>query len=270
MIGRLLVLMICLMPAPSLAQNDARVILQSTTSTQNSGLLDAILPVFEDASGYDVQVVAVGTGQALKNAELGDGDVVLVHARELEDQFVAQGWGVKRYDLMHNDFVIVGPETDPAGIGGAASGAAALARIAASGARFASRGDGSGTHIREMQLWAAAGLDPVPHSGGWYRELGAGMGTTLNAAVQMRAYTLTDRGTWISFGNKGSHRPLFQGDPALFNPYGLILVNPARHRHVNAAGGQALIDWLTGADGQAAIAGYRLQGQQLFFPNAAP
>lgn len=257
-------------PVVGLAQDDARVIVQSTTSTQNSGLLDAILPVFEAETGYDVQVVAVGTGQALKNAANGDGDVVLVHARELEDKFIADGWGVKRYPLMHNDFVIVGPASDPAGVAGMESAAEALDKIARAQAIFASRADNSGTHVKEIALWKAAGYDPVPRSGEWYREMGAGMGATLNAGVEMEAYVLTDRGTWISFGNKKDFKVLVAGDPLLFNPYGIILVNPERYPHVNAKGGQALIDWMIGPEGQAEIAGYKLGGEQLFFADVIP
>jgi len=253
--------------APMVRAQD-RIILQSTTSTQNSGLLDAVLPAFTRATGYPVHVVAVGTGQALQNARNGDGDVVLVHARDLEEAFVAEGGGVERFDLMFNDFVIVGPGSDPAGIAGANSTAEALARIAANGARFTSRGDGSGTHRKELSLWPAAGVDVAPASGDWYRETGAGMGTTLNIAIEMEAYVLTDRGTWISFGRKNGHKVLFEGQKDLFNPYGIIAVNPARFPHVNAKGAEALISWLLGPDGQAAIAGYTLGGEQLFFPNA--
>ena len=245
------------------------VILQSTTSTQNSGLFDAILPIFEDETGIDVRVVAVGTGQALKNARNGDADVVMVHARTLEEEFVAQGWGIERHDLMYNDFVIVGPAGDPAGIAGLANATTAFSQIADAGALFASRGDSSGTHIKELALWGATGIDTTAASGGWYRETGAGMGTTLNIAVELQAYALTDRGTWLSFGNRRDHIVLVEGDARLFNQYGLILVNPARHNHVASDEGQSLIDWLLGPDGQAAIAAYWIDGQQLFFPNAA-
>lgn len=244
------------------------VILQSTTSTQNSGLLDDILAKFKAASGIEVRVVGVGTGQALKNSANGDGDVVLVHARQLEDQFIADGWGVDRRDVMYNDFVIVGPPEDPAAVSGAQNASEAFARIRDAGQSFVSRGDGSGTHFKEMALWESGGIDPVPSSGTWYLETGTGMGATLNIAIESNAYTLTDRGTWISFGNKQTHALLFQGDPALFNPYGIMLVNPARHPHVNAEDGRALIDWLTSDAGQAAIAAYKVSGQQLFFPNA--
>ncbi len=244
------------------------ILLQSTTSTQNSGLFDAILPGFTAATGIEVRVVAVGTGQALKNARNGDGDVLLVHAREAEEAFVSEGYGVARFDVMYNDFVIVGPPADPAGIAGLSDATAALEAIAAAEAPFASRGDDSGTHVKELALWRAAGLDPTAASGTWYRETGSGMGATLNVARGMGAYTLTDRGTWIAFKNKGNFGILVSGDARLFNPYGVILVNPARHPRVKAEDGQAFIDWLTGPEGQAAIAAYKLNGQQLFFPNA--
>jgi tungstate transport system substrate-binding protein len=249
---------------------DRFIIVQSTTSTQNSGLFEYILPRFREASGIEVRVVAVGTGQALKNARNGDGDVVLVHARSAEDAFVAEGWGVERHDVMYNDFVVIGPDSDPAGVRGMTDAAAALKKIAAAGAIFVSRGDESGTHIKEKALWAAAGVDAEAASGTWYRELGVGMGATLNAATGMSAYTLSDRGTWISFNNKGSQVVVVEGDDRLFNPYGVILVNPAKHPRVKAEDGQAFIDWLTGPAGQKAIAEYRVDGQQLFFPSRIP
>ena len=244
------------------------ITLQSTTSTQNSGLFDHILPRFTETSGIAVRVIAVGTGQALKNARNGDGDVLLVHAKAAEEAFVAEGFGVERFDVMYNDFVIVGPPEDPAKLAGLRNGPKALARIAAAEAIFASRGDDSGTHKKELALWQAAEIDPSGASGRWYRETGQGMGATLNTAVGMGAYSLTDRGTWISFKNRGAHKVLVQGDTRLFNQYGVILVNPARHPRTKAADGQAFIDWLTGPEGQAAIADYKLDGQQLFFPNA--
>ncbi len=245
------------------------IVLQSTTTTQNSGLLEVILPEFEAISGVEVHVVAVGTGQAIRNATNGDGDVLLVHARDAEEAFVAAGRGVERFDLMYNDFVIVGPKGDPAGIAGTADVVAALGVIAGSEVVFLSRGDGSGTHLAELRLWDETSVDVVAASGGWYRETGAGMGATLNIAVELGAYVLTDRGTWISFGNKWDHAVLVEGDARLFNQYGVILVNPDRHGQANAEAGQELVDWLTGEAGQAAIAGYRLGGEQLFFPNAA-
>lgn len=253
---------------PALAARD-HIVLQSTTSTQNSGLLDAILPVFTTKTGIEVRVVAVGTGQALRNARNGDGDVVLVHAREAEEAFVAEGWGIDRRDVMYNDFVIVGPADDPAGLAGASDAIEAFRRIAAARARFASRGDDSGTHKRERALWQAAGIDVATQSGSWYLETGSGMGATLNLAAGMGAYTLTDRATWLSFGNRRGLRLLFEGDPRLFNQYGVIRVNPARHPHVNAEAARLFVDWLTGPEGQAAIAAYRVQGVQLFHPNAA-
>ena len=247
---------------------DRYIILASTTSTENSGLFAHLLPQFEAESGIAVRVVAVGTGQAIRLAQNGDADVLLVHHRPSEEAFVAAGFGVARHDVMYNDFVLIGPATDPAGIRGMTDAAGALARIAAATAPFASRGDDSGTHKAELALWREAGIDQQAASGAWYRELGAGMGATLNTATAMGAYTLADRGTWISFANKGDLELLVAGDEVLFNPYGVILVNPARHGHVKAADGQAFIDWLTGPAGQAAIAGFKRDGQPLFFPNA--
>jgi tungstate transport system substrate-binding protein len=214
--------------------------------------------------------VAVGTGQAIKNARNGDGDVLLVHAKKAEEGFMAQGYGVKRFDVMYNDFVIVGPPSDPAGISGMTDASKALAKIARSKSIFASRGDNSGTHKKEKELWESAGVDPVKFSGKWYRDTGSGMGATLNVARGMGAYTMTDRGTWISFRNKGDFKILVEGDKALFNQYGVILVNPQKHPKVKAAEGQAFIDWLLSREGQAAIASFKLKGLQLFFPNGRP
>jgi tungstate transport system substrate-binding protein len=253
--------------APARAQEKS-IIVQSTTSTANSGLYDYILPTFTDKTGITVNVVAVGTGQAIKNAQNGDGDVLLVHAKSAEEAFVAEGYGVERFDVMYNDFIIVGPPSDPAGIAGMKDAAAAFRKIADEKAVFASRGDNSGTHKKERQLWQEAGVDPAAASGQWYRETGSGMGATLNTAVGMSAYTMTDRGTWISFGNKGDYKILVEGAPNLFNQYGVILVNPEKHPRVKAAEGQAFIDWLLSDEGQQAIASYQLDGQQLFFPNA--
>jgi len=247
---------------------DESIILQSTTSTANSGLYDYILPMFTDKTGIQVNVVAVGTGQAIRNAQNGDGDVLLVHARPAEEKFVEDGYGVERFDVMYNDFIIVGPASDPAGIAGGADATAALAEVADAKAPFASRADNSGTHKKEMALWEDAGIDPTAASGSWYRETGSGMGATLNTAVGMNAYSMTDRGTWISFKNKADFRILVEGDDDLFNQYGIILVNPEKHPRVNAEAGQAFIDWILGEEGQAAIAAYKLDGQQLFFPNA--
>ena len=255
--------------APATADENF-ITVQSTTSTQNSGLLDHILPKFTARTGIEVRVVAVGTGQAIKNAMNGDGDVLLVHAKPAEEKFVASGFGVKRHDLMYNDFVIVGPATDPAKVAGLKDAVAALKRIAAGRTAFASRGDDSGTHKKELNLWRDAGIDAVSASGGWYRENGSGMGTTLNIAVGMGAYVMTDRATWIAFKNKGGFKVLVEGDAALFNQYGIILVNPEKHRNVKAEWGQAFIDWMLSEKGQGAIGSYSVEGQQLFFPNAQP
>jgi len=244
------------------------IVLQSTTSTQNSGLFDAILPRFTQTSGIAVRVVAAGTGQALKNARNGDGDVVLVHAKAAEEEFVAEGYGVARHDVMYNDFVIVGPADDPAAVRGLDDAGVALRKIAAAQAPFASRGDDSGTHKKERALWELSGSDPSDARSGWYRETGSGMGATLNTAAGMDAYTLTDRATWIRFANKGSLEILVEGDPRLFNQYGVILVNPHKHPRTRAREGQMFIDWLLGPEGQQAIASYRVDEQQLFYPNA--
>lgn len=243
------------------------ITVSSTTSTENSGLFQAILPLFEKDTGIAVRVVAVGTGQAIRMAQRGDADVLLVHHRPSEEQFVADGFGVERHDVMYNDFVLAGPRTDPAGVGGTSDAVGALARIATQQAVFVSRGDDSGTHKRELSLWRAAGVDVSVASHAWYRESGAGMGTALNIASGMGAYILTDRGTWLNFSNKGGLVVLVAGDRRLFNPYGVILVNPQRHPHVKAADGQAFIDWLLSPAGQAAIAAYRIDGQPVFFPH---
>ena len=247
---------------------DQFIVVQSTTSTQNSGLFDHILPIFQDKTGIEVRVVAVGTGQAIKNAENGDGDVLFVHAKAAEEKFVAEGHGLQRSDVMYNDFILVGPPADPAGIAGTKDITAALAKIAETGATFASRGDDSGTHKAELKLWKEAGIDAAAASGDWYRETGSGMGATLNTGTAMGAYVLTDRATWISFGNNGDYQIAVEGDTRLFNQYGIILVNPAKHENVKAEAGQAFIDWVLSAEGQQAIADYKIDGQQLFFPNA--
>jgi tungstate transport system substrate-binding protein len=255
--------------AGAAAAQDQSILVQSTTSTANSGLYEYLLPKFTEKTGITVNVVAVGTGQAIKNAENCDADVLLVHAKSSEMQFVNAGFGVERHDLMYNDFVIVGPAADPAGINGMADAEEALKKIAAAGATFASRGDDSGTHKKELELWAGTGIDPHAASGDWYRETGSGMGATLNAGVGMGAYVLTDRATWISFGNKGDFGIAVEGDPALFNQYGVILVNPEKCPSVKVEPGQAFIDWLLSDEGQGAIAGFQLNGQQLFFPNGS-
>lgn len=253
-------------PGPALAADRNFIIVQSTTSTQNSGLFDEILPKFQSKTGVEVRVVAVGTGQALKNGRNGDGDVLLVHARAAEDRFIAEGFGVERRDVMYNDFVIVGPPDDPANVTGMRNAPLALAKMAAAKAFFVSRGDNSGTHMKEKSLWKVSGVDPSGASGTWYREAGSGMGATLNAAVGMGAYTLTDRATWISFRNRRDLSIQVEGDKRLFNPYGVMLVSPKRHPHVNAVGGRAFVAWLTGPEGQAAIAAFKVSGIQLFYP----
>lgn len=254
---------------PSGAASQERfIVLASTTSTEQSGLFGHILPIFEAASGIAVRVVAQGTGQALRTARNGDADVVLVHDPASELAFVADGYGIERRLVMYNDFVIVGPEADPAGIAGMADAPAALARIAGSQSAFASRGDDSGTHKAEQRLWETAGVAVGREAARWYRETGSGMGPTLNVAAGMSAYTLTDRGTWLGFGNRGTLRILVEGDERLFNQYGVILVDPARHPHVKAAEARAFADWLVSPEGQNAIASFRIGGEQPFFPNA--
>ena len=241
----------------------------STTSTQNSGLYEHILPNFTTRTGIAVRIVAVGTGQAIKLARNGDADVLFVHHKASEERFVADGFGVERFDVMYNDFVLVGPKADPAGVRDAADTSDALARIAAENSPFTSRGDNSGTHKRERELWQVAEVDVSTQSGSWYRETGSGMGATLNTAAGMDAYVLTDRATWFKFKNRGTLKILAEDDERMFNQYGVILVNPARHPHIKHDLGQAFIDWLLSKDGQSAIGAYRLEGQQAFFPNAA-
>ncbi len=243
------------------------LVLQSTTSTAHSGFYEAILPAFEKTTGIDVQVIAVGTGQALKNAANCDGDMLLVHARAAEDAFVAAGYGTARYNIMYNDFVLLGPAADPARIAGLDVDEA-LRGIAQAQMPFASRGDDSGTHNAELRLWDMAGLDPRDASGRWYRELGAGMGTTLNVAVAMGAYLISDRATWVSFANQGDHVILVDGGPELFNQYGAIPVSPDYCPKANIKAAQAFTDWLRGPVGQNAINGFQIFGQQLFFGNA--
>jgi tungstate transport system substrate-binding protein len=240
----------------------------STTSTEQSGLFRHLLPIFEKRTGIQVRVVALGTGQSLDMGKRGDADVVFVHARALEEKFVAEGYGVKRFEVMYNDFVLVGPKSDAAGIGGGKDIVAALKRILEKKAPFASRGDKSGTHFAELQLWKAAGIDIAKEKGPWYRDTGSGMGPTLNTASGMNAYALTDRGTWLSFKNRGNLVISVEGDKRLFNQYGVILVNPAKHPHVKKDMGQAFIDWIVSREGQDAIAAYKINGEQLFFPNA--
>ena len=239
----------------------------STTSTEQSGLFKHLLPVFQQKTGIQVRVVALGTGQALDMGRRGDADVVFVHAKPLEEKFVAEGSGVRRFDVMVNDFILVGPKSDPAKVAGSKDIVGAFQKVKAANAPFASRGDKSGTHFAEVELWKLAGIE-VSKEKGWYRETGSGMGPTLNTASAMNAYALTDRGTWASFKNRGDLVIVVEGDPRLFNPYGVILVNPARHPHVKKDLGQAFIDWVISPAGQKAIADYKVGGEQLFFPNA--
>jgi tungstate transport system substrate-binding protein len=240
----------------------------STTSTEQSGLFRHLMPIFTGETGIEVRVVAVGTGQALDIGRRGDADVVFVHAKPLEEKFVAEGYGVQRLEVMYNDFVLIGPKSDPARVAGTKDIVAAFRRIRAAQAPFVSRGDKSGTHFAELELWKAAGIDVVKDKGGWYRETGQGMGPALNTASGMNAYILADRGTWLSFKNRGELRVVVEGDRRLFNQYGVMLVNPARHPSVKKEWGQAFIDWLVSAAGQQAIAAYKVRGEQLFFPNA--
>ncbi|HXH03301.1 MAG TPA: substrate-binding domain-containing protein [Candidatus Competibacteraceae bacterium] len=267
---RLLLSLLLLAGVHAHAAEPRFITVASTTSTENSGLFGHLLPQFTRQTGIEVRVVAVGTGQAINIAERGDADVLFVHHQPSEEKFVQDGFGVKRFAVMYNDYVIVGPKADPAGIRGGRDAVAAFAKIAAAEAPFASRGDDSGTHKQELALWKQAGVDVKTASGGWYRETGSGMGATLSTASGMNAYTLSDRGTWASFKNKGELEILVEGDKALFNQYGVILVNPVKHPHVKAADGQTFIDWLVSPAGQAAIADFRVDGQQLFFPNATP
>jgi tungstate transport system substrate-binding protein len=247
---------------------DKSIVVSSTTSTQDSGLFGSILPMFKAKTGIDVRVVAQGTGQALDTGRRGDADVVFVHARSLEEKFIAEGFGVKRFDVMYNDFVLVGPKADPAKVKGGKDILSALEAIHGKGAAFVSRGDKSGTHAAELALWKAANLDPAVAKPSWYKEIGQGMGAALNTANAMPAYLLADRGTWISFKNKGDMEIVIEGDQRLFNQYGIILVNPAKHPNVKKELGQAFIDWILSDDGQNAIRAYKIEGQQLFFPNA--
>jgi tungstate transport system substrate-binding protein len=261
------VLLVSLVCASAQAQTSF-ITVASTTSTEQSGLFKHLLPAFEKKAGFQVRVVALGTGQALDMGKRGDADVVFVHAKALEEKFVAEGYGVKRLEVMYNDFVLVGPKSDPAKVGGTKDIVAALQKIHGAKAPFASRGDKSGTHFAELQLWKAAGIDIDKAKGPWYRDTGSGMGPTLNTAAGMNAYALTDRGTWLSFKNRGDLVISVEGDQRLFNQYGVILVNPAKHAHVKKDMGQAFIDWIVSPEGQAAIAGYKIGGEQLFFPNA--
>ena len=248
---------------------DRFIVVQSTTSTENSGFFAHLLPLFTAKTGIAVRVVAVGTGQAIKNAENGDGDVLLVHDKASEDKFVAAGGGVKRFDVMYNDFILAGPSADPAAVGEGSDAIAALMKISDKQAAFVSRGDDSGTHKAELRLWKEAGVDVKAASGTWYREAGQGMGGTLNMAAGLNAYVLSDRASWSAFKNRGELKLAISGDKRLFNQYGIILVNPEKHPNVKAADGQTFIDWMLSSEGQSAIAGFKIDGEQQYFPNAA-
>lgn len=246
---------------------DQTIVVASTTSTQDSGLFGYLLPIVKQKTGVEVKVLAQGTGQALDTARRGDADVVFVHARSAEEKFLSEGFGVKRYPVMYNDFVVIGPKDDPAGIKGK-DVAAALQAIKTKGAPFVSRGDRSGTHIAELKLWKGAGIDIAKDHGPWYKEIGQGMGAALNMASASNSYVLSDRGTWLAFKNRGDLAVLVEGDKRLFNQYGVMLVNPAKHPAVKKEAGQRFIDWLISPEGQGAIAGFKVNGQQLFYPNA--
>ncbi len=254
--------------AVSAVDAERSIVVASTTSTQDSGLFEYLLPLFRNQTGIVVKVIAQGTGQAIDTARRGDADVVFVHDREAEEKFVAEGDGLKRESVMYNDFVLVGPRSDPAGIRGLRDVTQAFKAIQASRAPFISRGDRSGTHVAELRLWSAAGLASEPEKDGWYRSVGQGMGAALNMASASNAYLLADRATWLRFGNKGELQVLVEGDARLFNQYGVILVNPAKHPSVKRVLGQQFVDYLISPQGQADIARYRIGGQQLFYPNA--
>jgi tungstate transport system substrate-binding protein len=268
-VKRFIYLLAILAWCTSASAQDRTITVASTTSTEQSGLFGHLLQRFTEATGIGVRVVAVGTGQALDIGRRGDADVVFVHDRVAEDKFMSEGQGVKRYDVMYNDFIIVGPKADPAHISGDKDVADALRKIAAAKAPFISRGDHSGTHEAELRLWKVAGVDVAAAKGDWYREIGQGMGPALNMASSSNAYLLSDRGTWLSFKNKGDLAVLTEGDKRLFNQYGVMLVNPEKHPTVKARDGQAFVDWLISPKGQETIAGYKVGGEQLFFPNAS-
>ncbi|MGC6484585.1 MAG: substrate-binding domain-containing protein [Candidatus Puniceispirillales bacterium] len=253
---------------PAVARAETPILVQSTTSTQNSGLYGHLLPLYKEASGRDVRVVAVGTGQAINNARNCDGDVLLVHSKDDEEAFVADGYGIERHDLMYNDFVLIGPADDPAGVRGSTTITTALEALAGAKAKFVSRGDDSGTHKAERRFWKTTSYDPAEASGTWYIETGQGMGGTLNVAVQIKGYVISDRSTWVAFNNKAGHRIVFEGDPRIFNQYGLIVISPEKCPQVRLEGAQHFADWLISPAGQQAINSYTVRGQQLFFANA--
>ncbi len=264
----LVVTLLALVGAPPVLAQQKFITVASTTSTEQSGLFKHLLPVFEKETGIQVRVVAVGTGQALDIGRRGDADVVFVHARSAEEKFLSEGQGVKRFPVMYNDFVLIGPKSDPAKIAGGKDIVEALRKIKAVQAPFVSRGDRSGTHIAELALWKEAGIDIAREKGPWYKDTGQGMGPALNTAASMGAYVLADRGTWISFRNRGDLRIAVEGDKRLFNQYGVMLVSPAKHPNVKKDLGQRFVDWLVSPEGQKTIAAYKIDGQQLFFPNA--
>lgn len=269
-VSGVVVLVLSLLAAPAGADDAKTIVVASTTSTVNSGLFDYILPLFHERTGIAVKALSAGTGQAIRIAKRGDADVLFVHDRESEEAFVAEGFGVERHEVMYNDFVIVGPSADPARVRGFSDVILALDRIARAKLPFTSRGDDSGTHKAELRLWKAAGVDPRPDSGSWYRETGSGQGATLNVAAGMNAYMLCDRGTWLAFKNRRELGLLVEGDARLRNVYGLVLVNPKRHPHVKAGAGQVFIDWLISEEGQSAIGSLELNGEPLFTPSARP
>jgi tungstate transport system substrate-binding protein len=270
MLSRRLLLVLCTLAvaSPAVAQ-DKSIVVASTTSTQDSGLFGYLLPIFKQKTGIDVKVVAQGTGQALDTARRGDADVVFVHAKSAEEKFLSEGFGVKRYPVMYNDFILIGPASDPAGVKGSKDIVASLTTIKNKGAPFISRGDRSGTHIAELALWKAAGIDIESSKGPWYKAIGQGMGAALNTASAADAYVLADRGTWLAFKNRGTLAIAVEGDKRLFNQYGVMLVNPAKHPTVKKDLGQQFIDFLVSPEGQKVIAGYKVNGEQLFYPNAS-
>jgi tungstate transport system substrate-binding protein len=268
MIRRTFTALMAAFVAVAVQAQDRFITVASTTSTEQSGLFGHLLPIFEKKTGIQVRVVALGTGQALDLARRGDADVVFVHARSAEEKFLAEGHGVKRFPVMYNDFVLIGPKSDPAKVAGGRDIVEALKKIQAAQAPFVSRGDRSGTHMAELDLWKASGIDLDRAKGPWYRDTGQGMGPALNTAASMNAYLLADRGTWLAFKNRGELAILVEGDKRLFNQYGVMLVNPDKHPTVKKAFGQTFIDWLVSPEGQQAIAGYKVGGEQLFFPNA--
>ena len=263
-----LALLFIIFLSPTSFAQEKSITVASTTSTQDSGLFGHILPLFKAKTGIEVKVIALGTGQALDTARRGDADVVFVHAKAAEEKFLTEGFGVKRYPVMYNDFILIGPKDDPAGVKGSKDIVAALTSIKAKAVPFISRGDKSGTHIAELNLWKLAGVDIASEKGTWYKEIGQGMGPALNTAAASDAYVMADRGTWLSFKNKGDLIVAVEGDKRLFNQYGVILVNPQKHPHVKKEFGQQFIDWLVSPEGQRAITDYKINGEQLFYPNA--